>query len=62
MAAFPAKHGSHLRNLTLMSRSKRLLLASLPILSWPTWPSRACHLTDSEFESKYETKAANVLS
>ena len=50
--AFSAKHGSHLGNLTLMSQSRRPSLASLFILSWPTWPSLACHLTDSELESK----------
>ena len=62
MVALPAKHGSHLGNLTLVSRCKRPSLASLPIQSWPTWPSRACHLIESELESKNETKVADVLS
>jgi len=33
MVALPAKHGSHLGNLTLVSRSKRPSLGSLPIRS-----------------------------
>ena len=61
MVTLLAKHGSHLSNLTLVSRFKRPSLASLHIRSWPTWPSRACHLTNSELESKYEIKAADVL-
>jgi len=52
MVALPANHGSHLGNLTLVSRSKRPSLGSLPIRSWPTWPSQACHLTDSKFRVK----------
>jgi len=62
MVALPVKHGSHLGNLTLVRRSKRPFLASFPIRSWPTWPSQACHLTDSKLESKNETKATDVLS
>jgi len=61
MVALLAKHGSQLGNLTLVSLYKRPSLASLPIRSWTTWPSRACHLTDSELELKYETKAVDVL-
>ena len=33
MVVLPAKHGSHLDNLTLMSRSKRPSLASLLVQS-----------------------------
>ena len=62
MVALLAKHSLHLGNLTLVSRSKTHSLATLPIGSWPTWPSRTCHLTDSELELRYKTKAADVLS
>jgi len=62
MIALPAKHGSHLGNLALVSRFKIPSLASLPIRSRLTWPSQVYHLIDSELESKYETKAADVLS
>ena len=62
MVTLSAKHGSQLDNLTLVSRSKKASLAILPIQSRPIWPSRACHLTDSELESKYETKTVDVLS
>ena len=62
VVALPARHGSDLDNLALVSRSKIPSLASLSIRSWPTWPSRACHLIDSEFESNYETKVGDVLS
>jgi len=55
MVALSAKHGSHLGNLAQVSWSRRPPLASLRIRSWPTWSSRACHLTDLELESKYET-------
>ena len=62
MVASLAKHGSHIGNLTLVSPSKRPSLASLRIQSWPTWLSQACHLIDSELETKYKTKAADVVS
>jgi len=57
----PAKHDSHLGNLTLVSRSKRPSVASLFILSWPICLSLACHLTESQKESLYETKVEDVL-
>jgi len=62
IVVLPAKHGSHLGDLTPVSRYKRLSLASLPIRSWHAWPNQACHLTDLELESKYETKVEDILS
>ena len=48
IVALLAKHDSNLGNLTLVSQSRKPSLASLFFLSWPTWPSLTCHLTDSE--------------
>jgi len=60
MVALPAKNGSHICNLTLVSHSKRVYLASLPIRSWPTWQSRECHSTDSVASLPFSSLSAKA--